>query len=129
LDVLPDCSVIVMQHDFFYRSPDLYNQIINHHSKPRIFVIDYEGECAKSGRKSWEIASDLPNNSESIKSSIPLIEHKIYGLFVTYDSEISIRLCPISIHDLQNKVLKPSGPWICEKLVRNPIPAIAADLD
>lgn len=116
LDILPDSSVLVMQHDFYYRSPELYQQLINHHSRPTITVIDYEGDV-------------LANSNNQPLKRLNNLENRTYGLFVEYQPQIRIQLFPISAEDLRRGELKPTGPLLREIKTANPISVISADMD
>ncbi len=113
LKSLPDTSMVIMQTDFYYRSPMLYQNLMKAHSQKRIHVVDYEGEMAKSGPKTWEMNS----------SGVPM-----YKLMIEPGDTVRWSLMLINPNELQNiwSSSQANTKWV--KKV-NPIQVISADLD
>lgn len=124
---LPSNSVLVMQQDFYYRSPEIYQELIQDYSGKSIEVIDYQGEMAKNGARIWEFSSDstIISNPDPNK----LAQKPWFGLFIETGKTIEIKLAPIDLNDLQQGILKPNGPYLARRLAINPIKVIFADLD
>ncbi len=134
LNALPNDAILVLEQDFYFKSAELYQELIRDHTGKRIHVLNYDNQVISNIKRiqshkltylhSRENGGFNQNNENNPDATI-----RVYCLFVKTGSEIEISLCPISISQLTKGNLKKEGEILSQTKIPNPVPVIPADLD
>ena len=155
LNELPNDAILVLEQDFYFKSAELYQELIRDHTGKRIHVLNFDDEVVNNIERILQNLKQLSLNNpiyqiegtcskqtviskQNSQQSIIYLHWaqpsadsatRIFGLFVKNGKEIEIKLCPISLARLSKNELQAQGEVLSQLKKINPISVIPADLD
>jgi len=153
LNALPNDVILILEQDFYYKSAELYQELIRDHTGKNIHVLNFDNQVLgnivgiqqnkiqqiRDSHSQPTVTSKLRAQQDTI-SHQPLLSQqssnrmadstsKIFGLFIKTGKEIEIKLCPISFSQLSKGKFKADNQILSLFKIANPISVIPADLD